>query len=278
MQRRTRSDTLRRKWSTYVHAAVHRSLTIDITATHAQTLLSRRCTYCGGTGGGIDRLDAAIGYTVDNTVSCCARCNAAKGQLDPRTFLERAAHIAGHATHPEAWDPWGHGTAYSVLKQRALDRGRLMTLTPGQHARLQVRPCHYCHRAPDDDRTHGIDRIDPDRGYTVDNTVPCCTGCNLMKHVQARGAFLRHMDRVARHAYTTRAQYATDIHRRHRGIVRRPLQCLCGRELRRLRRTSSRALICIDCATRTCTGCKVARPLTAYEHPASSTLCLACSQ
>ena len=30
-------------------------------------------------------------------------------------------------------------------------------------------------------RINGIDRINSDKGYTIDNCVPCCAQCNHMK-------------------------------------------------------------------------------------------------
>ena len=41
-------------------------------------MLMSDCTYCGGKGGGIDRVDSSLGYTADNTVPCCYTCNAMK--------------------------------------------------------------------------------------------------------------------------------------------------------------------------------------------------------
>lgn len=41
------------------------------------------CEYCGGelneTRVGLDRVDSSIGYTLDNVVPCCGRCNLIKG-------------------------------------------------------------------------------------------------------------------------------------------------------------------------------------------------------
>lgn len=36
----------------------------------------------------------------------------------------------------------------------------------------------------------GIDRVDNDRGYCVDNVVPCCTECNMKKHTMPVDIFL----------------------------------------------------------------------------------------
>lgn len=39
--------------------------------------------------------------------------------------------------------------------------------------------CYYC---KDTLFNVGFDRKDPKQGYILDNVVPCCTSCNMMKH------------------------------------------------------------------------------------------------
>lgn len=41
-------------------------------------LLLGDCTYCGQSGGGIDRVDSSKGYVEGNVVSCCTTCNVMK--------------------------------------------------------------------------------------------------------------------------------------------------------------------------------------------------------
>lgn len=40
---------------------------------------------------------------------------------------------------------------------------------------------------------NGIDRVDPTKGYIIDNCVPCCTTCNYMKRILQRDEFLDHV-------------------------------------------------------------------------------------
>lgn len=46
---------------------------------------------------------------------------------------------------------------------------------------------------------HGIDRIDPTRGYSIDNCVSCCTDCNYGKHTKTTEEFLTWINRVHKH-------------------------------------------------------------------------------
>jgi hypothetical protein len=43
---------------------------------------------------------------------------------------------------------------------------------------------------------NGIDRLDYLKGYTLDNIVPCCTRCNMMKWVLSREDFLNHIEKI----------------------------------------------------------------------------------
>jgi hypothetical protein len=44
---------------------------------------------------------------------------------------------------------------------------------------------------------NGIDRLDSNGGYTNENSVPCCTPCNLMKTDKTMEGFLNRVFRIA---------------------------------------------------------------------------------
>jgi hypothetical protein len=58
--------------------------------------------------------------------------------------------------------------------------GREWTLTLEQFAALVSQACHYCGN-PLHETGAGLDRIDNSRGYVLDNVVPCCKVCNLLR-------------------------------------------------------------------------------------------------
>lgn len=43
---------------------------------------------------------------------------------------------------------------------------------------------------------NSIDRVDPTKGYIIDNCVPCCTTCNYMKRILQRDEFLDHVKKI----------------------------------------------------------------------------------
>jgi cytidyltransferase-like protein len=68
--------------------------------------------------------------------------------------------------------------------------------------------CYYCDNMPmkcnkvsdnGDFVYNGIDRIDPNQGYLIDNCVSCCARCNLAKGTMSKSEFLLLAKRVYRH-------------------------------------------------------------------------------
>ena len=72
-----------------------------------------------------------------------------------------------------------------------------------------AKPCHYCGVLPSNEKKsqfnngsyyyNGIDRIDPDIGYEVNNIVPCCWRCNATKHRMGYDEFVDWVRRVYQH-------------------------------------------------------------------------------
>ena len=80
---------------------------------------------------------------------------------------------------------------YNSYKKSAKLRGYNFELTKEQFKDIVVKPCIYCggeltqvkrkDYANGSFRYTGIDRYDNSRGYTLENSVPCCKKCNRMK-------------------------------------------------------------------------------------------------
>ena len=77
------------------------------------------------------------------------------------------------------------------MQRNAKTRGHKWQLSKEQVAHLTKQACHYCGTKPSQvcsDKTcdgsyiyNGIDRVDNERGYTIDNVVTCCRTCNHAK-------------------------------------------------------------------------------------------------
>jgi hypothetical protein len=75
------------------------------------------------------------------------------------------------------------GSLYASARWHAKNRGIEFTLTIHQFKALRERPCVYAYTAINGPirATVGIDRIDSTRGYTPENSQPCCGRHNLLK-------------------------------------------------------------------------------------------------
>ena len=113
----------------------------------------------------------------------CSKCGKAKTQNEfyvdrnkPRGFVSRCkqcySETASTITRKKPYQ------REASLRSGAVRRGIPYELTTEQFMLFWNHPCHYCGQAID---TIGLDRVDNNKGYLVDNIVPCCTICNRMK-------------------------------------------------------------------------------------------------
>jgi hypothetical protein len=82
---------------------------------------------------------------------------------------------------------------YRVLKGSAVKRGYLVGVNFEQFCKIISNPCAYC---GENEKRIGIDRVDNKIGYTLENCVPCCNPCNMMKKIMNVDDFLGHIKRV----------------------------------------------------------------------------------
>ena len=79
-------------------------------------------------------------------------------------------------------------------------------LTEEQFAEITQRDCYYCGAKPNNINKfnncngvyiyNGIDRVDNNKGYTIDNIVPCCRQCNQAKSNYTTEEFLNWAKRL----------------------------------------------------------------------------------
>jgi hypothetical protein len=77
-------------------------------------------------------------------------------------------------------------------KRNAKRSGRIWDITEEQFAELTKQDCYYCGAKPNNMAKNlyyngnyvynGLDRIDSNKDYTIDNVVTCCKTCNIAKH------------------------------------------------------------------------------------------------
>jgi hypothetical protein len=87
--------------------AKRRGLEWTITKEQFLSFWQKPCTYCGDAieTVGLDRVDNAKGYTLENVTSCCGICNSMKSGMTVAEFLERCSRIANQAIACEVPKP-----------------------------------------------------------------------------------------------------------------------------------------------------------------------------
>jgi hypothetical protein len=98
---------------------------------------------------------------------------------------------------------------YHLYKKNAGYRNLPFELTKDDFRRITKENCFYCGAEPG--RLHkrfisngaylcnGVDRVINDTGYTVKNSVACCTDCNMMKKAMTVEHFIRACRKVIDH-------------------------------------------------------------------------------
>lgn len=95
-------------WNNYKNQALKRGHEWSFTLEQFVEICQRDCHYCGSppeiqvklgsysrwTRNGIDRVDNSIGYTPENSVTCCFACNRMKSTLSVEVFIAKAKAIA----------------------------------------------------------------------------------------------------------------------------------------------------------------------------------------
>lgn len=100
--KRFKGSSTKHKFDLYKIYAKSRKKEFGVSFEECEFLFLGKCYYCGensnsGKLNGIDRVDNKIGYLSENVVSCCSRCNFAKGDMLKDDFIGMCVKIASHS-------------------------------------------------------------------------------------------------------------------------------------------------------------------------------------
>lgn len=146
--------------------------------------MSKGCFYCMDIALTLDRIDSNINHTPDNCVGSCLGCNVSKGNADPYTFIRKAWYRTNWFYYDNDTNIWSdnvNSPRFDIYKKRATKKEVPFEISKEYFLSLTVDKCAYCRRLPDTQKWNGVDRISPEKGYTVENTVSCCNDCNIDK-------------------------------------------------------------------------------------------------
>lgn len=192
----------------YQKDAREQKLSFELSYEQFCEMTQQVCYYCGIIQeegfNGIERKIRNIGFTVDNTVPCCTMCNDLKHALSEDVFLKSVEHISTYSgkiqgqLFPDAFRSQG-GSPLCIYVNRAKDKGFPCDLTVSNFPPYLKNPCYLCGKLGSNVHNNGIDRVDNNIGYTIDNMKSCCGQCNWMKGVYNLETFLNKLVSIYRY-------------------------------------------------------------------------------
>lgn len=100
----------------------------------------------------------------------------------------------------------GFTAIWHAYLRGAKERNYEFTLTKEEFRKLTKENCWYCGKKPSGIKQYkgcrdyylynGIDRVDNDKGYVIENCMPCCKTCNYMKSTLPADMFINHVRKI----------------------------------------------------------------------------------
>jgi len=125
-----------------------------------------------------------------NIRTCLVRCDCEKEyEVDLNSVVTGSTKSCGCVGRKRNFGNSAERDMYGSYKDNAKARGYEFNLDYDYFRELISNECHYCSSRPnrkihahgEDSIVNGVDRINNDIGYVIDNVVTCCTICNLAK-------------------------------------------------------------------------------------------------
>ena len=201
---------LENNWIIFKRVSVEkRNKEISLTKEQYFELIQKPCSYCNYFNeeeiNGIDRVDNTKGYILENCIPCCKHCNRMKHILHPVFFIGKAKLITQFQENNLedrefylSWKVYIHKipTHYIYIKRiNEEKRGYEFTLTKEEYEVLIYKPCYLC--GYKNIVGNGLDRQDTSKGYSIDNVLPCCSTCNMMKAFYNKDDFIKQMKKIS---------------------------------------------------------------------------------
>jgi hypothetical protein len=122
----------------------------------------------------------------DNTIKSCKNCSFKNRELNRKQVTQ----------------------IDQIFKRLIIERCKKnnieLNITLKDYVKITKENCYYCGNPPqktnrflnrkyvntEDLYLNGIDRLDVNKGYDLNNCVPCCTSCNYAKHILSEKDFI----------------------------------------------------------------------------------------
>ena len=197
-------------WKSFLSKSVEkRKKECTLTKEQYFELIQKHCSYCNYYNeeeiNGIDRIDNAKDYILENCIPCCKYCNRMKHILHPVFFIEKSKIITKfqesnleNKDFYNIWKIYVHKIPvhYIYLKRVTQERRNIeFTLTKEEYEELIYKPCYLC--GFKNKVGNGLDRQDTSKVYTIENVLACCSTCNMMKAFYNKDDFIKQMKKIS---------------------------------------------------------------------------------
>jgi hypothetical protein len=86
-------------------------------------------------------------------------------------------------------------TSYTYVKRVTEERRNIKySLTKEEYDEIIYKPCYLC--GFKNIVGNGLDREDNSKGYSIDNVLPCCSSCNMMKAFYTKDDYINQMKKI----------------------------------------------------------------------------------
>lgn len=186
-----KKNNIETSFKTYIISAKSKNLLFELTKEQFIELCKKECFYCGDIQekgfNGIDKIDCKGNYIKDNIVPCCEICNWMKGSINQEVFIKKIEHIMTQSKFIDGklYDKCFNNSKSTNYKHYALNAARRkieFNLDKKTFLYLIHHNCYLCGKKTDDEHQNGIDRVDNNKGYILENVQPCCGNCNFIKN------------------------------------------------------------------------------------------------
>jgi len=98
---------------------------------------------------------------------------------------------------------------YGVYSRCAGDKNLDFEISQEEFNKIVKEPCHYCNIIQERG-FNGIDRLDSNAGYVMENCVSCCKTCNFMKCSLSADVFLKRIEHILTYNNKIKGRYFSE--------------------------------------------------------------------
>jgi hypothetical protein len=124
-----------------------------------------------------------------------------KTSLDVNTFIKRCKHISSFHNdigilNSNIWNN-SKSVSYNSYKSRAIKKELEFSLSIDTFNEIIKNNCYYCGKENTILHKNGIDRKNNILGYTLTNSISCCSECNYMKGMLNDSDFIEQCKKIS---------------------------------------------------------------------------------